>query len=219
MTDDTPTPIAQAYLEALRRLIDAKEGRGDITPEEARAAKCGPTHHLACDCREWQIEQEHRRLEARLAAEVAENNRIRDRHNEARCQLDRCRAELLRVAEALKAEQALADRLKKELDAKSAECERLRDALDDSLATTLTEAEQAELRKARADADAAEALTHMSDRVVLFPGLPEKPCNNCKHRGRIPGSAGITDGCYRRGVVLGMRYPACFEAETKEVGK
>lgn len=57
----------------------------------------------------------------------------------------------------------------------------------------------------------------MTERVILFPNLPDKPCDECRHRGRIPDSAGITDGCYHRGVVLGMRYPECYEPERKEV--
>ena len=50
MTDDTPTPLAQAYLEALRRLLDAEEGRGEMAPEEARSAadKAGEAWETEC---------------------------------------------------------------------------------------------------------------------------------------------------------------------------
>jgi hypothetical protein len=37
------------------------------------------------------------------------------------------------------------------------------------------------------------------------------PCANCIHKKRIPDGAGITDGCYHRGVTMELRYPECWE--------
>lgn len=42
-----------------------------------------------------------------------------------------------------------------------------------------------------------------------------KTCLSCKHKKRIPDGAGITDGCYYRGVVLGLHYPECYEPAAK----